>query len=182
VRGKAEMGLIKKKICLLGAFAVGKTSLTERFVHGRFEEKYLTTVGVRISRKIVPPVQAPESDRLVQHEFLIWDIAGLEKFDHVADNYFRGAAGALAVADLTRPATIEDLKRFGTRFRSINPEATLILIGNKLDLFDDDRGTLARLKTLARQYTSDVLLTSAKSGDHVDDAFLALSRKIEEAA
>lgn len=175
------MGLIKKKICLLGAFAVGKTSLTERFVYGRFEEKYLTTIGVRISRKIVPPVQAPGSGRMVQHEFLIWDIAGLEKFDHAADNYFRGAAGALAVADLTRPATVEDLKRFGARFRSVNPEAKLILIGNKLDLFDDDRRTLARLNELAREYASAVMLTSARSGVRVDEAFLALSRSIEGA-
>jgi len=173
------MGLIKKKICLLGAFAVGKTSLTERFVYGRFEEKYLTTVGVKISQKIVPPVQAPGGGRMVQHMFLIWDIAGLEKFDHVADNYFRGAAGGLAVADLTRPETIEDLQRFCTRFRSVNPEAKLILIGNKLDLFDDDRGPLARLRGLAREYASDFMLTSAKSGVRVEEAFLGLSRTIE---
>lgn len=126
------MGLLKKKICLLGAFAVGKTSLTDRFVYGRFEEKYLTSVGVKISQKLMPPVQAPSGGRMVQHAFLIWDIAGLEKFDHVADNYFRGAAGALAVADLTRPETIDDLKRFATRFRFVNPEAKLILVGNKL--------------------------------------------------
>ena len=59
------MGLVKKKICLLGTFAVGKTSLTERFVHGRFEEKYLTTIGVKISQKIMPPVQAPGGGRMI---------------------------------------------------------------------------------------------------------------------
>ena len=176
---RAGMGLVKKKICLLGAFAVGKTSLTERFVYGRFEEKYLTTVGVKISQKMVPPIQAPGGGRTVQHVLLIWDIAGLEKFDHVTDNYFRGAAGALAVADLTRPETIEDLKRFSTRFRSVNPGAKLVLIGNKLDLFDDDRGTLARLEKLAREYATGFILTSAKSGARVEEAFLELSRKIE---
>ena len=173
------MGLIKKKICLLGAFAVGKTSLTERFVYGRFEEKYLTSVGVKISQKTVPPVQALGGGRMVQHAFLVWDIAGLEKFDHVADNYFRGAAGALAVADLTRPETIEELKRFCTRFRFVNPEAKLVLIGNKADLFDDDRGTLSRLEKLAREYATGSLLTSAKSGAGVEEAFLELSRRIE---
>ena len=177
--GRTGMGLVKKKICLLGAFAVGKTSLTERFVYGRFEEKYLTTVGVKISQKMVPPLQVPGGGRTVQHAFLIWDIAGLEKFDHVTDNYFRGAAGALAVADLTRPETIEELKRFGTRFRSVNPEAKLVLIGNKLDLFDADRGTLARLERLAREHATGFILTSAKSGARVEEAFLELSRKIE---
>lgn len=173
------MGLIKKKICLLGAFAVGKTSLTERFVNGRFEEKYLTTVGVKISQKIMPPVQDPGGGRMVQHAFLIWDIAGLEKFDPVADNYFRGASGALTVADLTRPETIEELERFGARFRSVNPEAKLILIGNKADIFDGDRGILGRLKRLSRECGTVCLLTSAKSGAGVEEAFLELSRRIE---
>lgn len=173
------MGLVKKKICLLGAFAVGKTSLTERFVHGRFDEKYLTTVGVKISQRMLPPVQAPGGGRVVQHMFLVWDIAGLEKFDHVADNYFQGAAGALAVADLSRPETIEELKRFCTRFRSVNPEAKLVLIGNKADLFDDDRGTLACLEKLALAHRTGFLLTSAKSGARVEEAFMELSRKIE---
>jgi GTPase SAR1 family protein len=116
---------------------------------------------------------------MVQHAFLIWDIAGLEKFDHVADNYFRGASGALAVADLTRPETIEDLERFGARFRFVNPEAKLVLIGNKADLFDGDRGTLGCLKGLAREYATVCLLTSAKSGAAVEEAFLELSRRIE---
>jgi small GTP-binding protein len=173
------MGLVKKKICLLGAFAVGKTSLIERFVHGRFEDKYLTTVGVKVSQRMLPPVQLPGGGRMAQHLFLIWDIAGLEKFDPVADTYFRGAAGGLAVADLTRPETIEELKRFCTRFRSVNPEANLVLIGNKADLFDDDRGTLSCLEKLARAYGTGFLLTSAKSGARVEDAFVELSRKIE---
>jgi small GTP-binding protein len=173
------MGLLKKKVCLLGAFAVGKTSLTERFVHGRFEEKYLTTVGVKISQKTIPPVQPAGGGRMVQHAFLIWDIAGLEKFDHVTDNYFRGAAGGLAVADLTRPETIEELQRFCTRFRSVNPEAKLVFVGNKADLFADDRGTRARLEQLAREHTTGSILTSAKSGARVEEAFLDLSRRIE---
>jgi small GTP-binding protein len=173
------MGLLKKKICLLGAFAVGKTSLAERFVHSRFDEKYLTTVGVKISQRTMPPFQPPGGGPMVQHAFLIWDIAGLEKFDHVADNYFRGAAGGLAVADLTRPETIEELEGFCTRFRSVNPGAVLVLIGNKADLFDDDRGTLARLEKLARAHLTRFMLASAKSGVRVEEAFTELSRKIE---
>ena len=79
-----ETFLIKKKICLLGAFAVGKTSLVERFVYDRFDEKYLTTIGEKISQKLLPPVQDTRSGQLCQHNVLIWDIAGLEKFDRVA--------------------------------------------------------------------------------------------------
>ena len=173
------MALVKKKICLLGPFAVGKTSLTERFVHGRFDENYLTTIGVKISQRMAPPVQSPGGGRMAQHLFLIWDIAGLEKFDHVADTYYRGAAGALAVADVTRSETIEELKRFCTRFRSVNPEAKLVVIGNKADRFNDDKETLARLEKLAQAQRTVFLLTSAKSGARVEEAFMELSRRIE---
>ena len=169
---------IKKKICLLGSFAVGKTSLVERFVYDRFDEKYLTTIGVKISQKVLPPIQDSASGRLCQHNFLIWDIAGLEKFDRVAVNYFRGASGALAVADLTRPETIGDLVKFCKKFLSASPQATLVVLGNKKDIFHQDEPTLAELKRLADGYSTDLLLTSAKTGEQVENAFEILSGKI----
>ena len=172
------MNSIKKKICLLGSFAVRKTSLVERFVHDRFEDKYLTTVGVKISSKRMPPVESPGIARLVQHTFLIWDIAGLEKFDSVAMNYFRGAAGALAVADLTVPETIDRLHEFCEKFLSVNPRATLLILGNKVDLFQSDEIIISNLAKAARAFSSDYLLTSAKTGRHVEKAFGELSKKI----
>ena len=129
------MASVKKKICLLGSFAVGKTSLIERFVYDRFDEKYLTTIGVKISQKALPPIEEPNRSRMIQHTFLIWDIAGLEKFDNVVNNYFRGAAGALFVADLTRAETIEHLEHLYERFFAFNPDAVVIVLGNKLDIF-----------------------------------------------
>jgi small GTP-binding protein len=173
-----KAAVIKKKICLLGSFAVGKTSLIERFVYNRFDEKYLTTIGVKISQKVLPPVHDHHNGQMIQHTFLIWDIAGLEKFDRVATNYFRGAAGALAVADLTRPDTIGDLHAFCDKFLAVNPEAALIILGNKLDIFDEDQGAPAKLEKTAARYTTDFRLTSAKTGEHVEDAFFILSEKI----
>jgi small GTP-binding protein len=169
---------IKKKICLLGSFAVGKTSLIDQFVYNRFEEKYLTTIGVKISQKILPPVQDQDRQQTVQHTFLIWDIAGLEKFDHVAMNYFRGAAGGLAVADLTRRESIEDLHAFCGKFLSVNPDSSLVILGNKSDIFQQDRQTLFDLEQAAAQYASECILTSAKTGNNVEKAFLKLSQKI----
>ena len=170
--------VIKKKICLIGSFAVGKTSLIEQFVYNRFDETYLTTIGVKISQKTLPPTEDHHSGRAIQHTFLIWDIAGLEKFDHVALNYFRGAAGALAVADLTRQDTIEGLFTYCDKFLTVNPTAKLIIIGNKIDIFHDDRHIISELRKVAQHYSTDYLLTSAKSGDQVDHAFLMLSKKI----
>ena len=169
---------VKKKICLIGSFGVGKTSLIERFVYNRYDEKYLTTIGVKISQKILAPIKDPHDGKMIQHTFLIWDIAGLEKFDSVVKNYFRGAAGALAVADLTRPETIEHLSEFCQRFKSESAHAVLIILGNKLDIFNEDKKTHSDLKTVADQYATECLLTSAKTGIHVNDAFSALSYKI----
>jgi len=77
----------------VGTFTVGKTSLVERFLHERFDEKYLTTVGISAGQKLMPPIQSRHNGRTVQYMFLTWDIAGLEKFDPMAINRFRGASG-----------------------------------------------------------------------------------------
>ena len=173
-----EPALIKKKICLLGSFAVGKTSLIERFVYSRFDEKYITTIGVKISQKIIPPFQSPATRQLTQYNLLIWDIARMEKFDTVVKNYYRGAAGALAVVDLTRPETISQLEDICDRFRSVSPSAQLLIIGNKLDVFQENNTTLIRLKKAASNFSTEYLLTSAKTGERVEDAFIMLAKKL----
>ena len=93
-------------------------------------------------------------------------------------NYFRGASGALAVADLTRSETIDKLRLICKRFLSVNPQTALVTIGNKLDLFRDDETVHANLKKLAADYASEVILTSAKSGHGVEAAFISLSHRI----
>ena len=172
------MGIVKRKICLLGAFAVGKTSLVQRFVDNRFSDKYLTTVGVSVSQKLMPPICSGPLDRTIQHAFLIWDIAGLEKFDSVAMNYFRGASGALAVGDVTRGDTAAALKFICDKFFSVNPNAALVTIGNKIDLSSNSGNDVPDLSRLASDYGSELILTSAKTGQRVADAFQLLSRVI----
>ena len=173
------MALIKKKICLLGSFAVGKTSLIERFVYNRFDDKYLTTIGVKISEKILPPIRKSTGGKTVQHAFLIWDIAGLAKFNQVAHNYFRGASAALAVADLTRVETIEDLRIICDQFLSVNPGAKIVFIGNKLDIFQKDQKIIDTLQEAAAAFSTKYITTSAKTGQRVEDAFYNLSTMIE---
>lgn len=174
------MDNLKRKICVLGAFAVGKTSLVQRFVHDRFSEKYLTTVGASVSQKLMPPVRNRRRDADIQPLFLIWDIAGLEKMDKVVTNYFHGAHGALAVCDLTRPETFEALMEICDNFRSVCPTAPLIIVGNKLDLVQDEVASVRDLNQLAAKLDSGLMLTSAKSGHQVGDAFYHLAEKIEQ--
>ncbi len=98
------MNEIQKKVCLLGDFAVGKTSLVRRFVEGRFDDKYLSTIGVKISRKtLARPYGALH--------LIVWDLAGGEEFG-AESSYLRGAAGALIVGDLTRRETLESFERY----------------------------------------------------------------------
>ena len=173
------MGVLKRKICLLGTFAVGKTSLVQRFVNDRFSDKYLTTIGISISKKQMPPVGGGQAGSAAHHELLIWDIAGLEKFDPVVMNYFRGASGALAVADLTRKETVDELAIICNKFLSVNPSAALVIIGNKFDLIEDRKDSFSDYQLLAADFGSELILTSAKTGERVEEAFHRLSHKIE---
>ena len=172
------MAPIKKKICLLGSFAVGKTSLVERFVHDRFDDKYLTTIGVKISQKLLAPIHPLNSSQMVQHNFLIWDIAGFDKFNAVTLNYLRGASGALAVADLTRPETLTDMRDLCDQFLSVNSEAKLVFVGNKIDIFQGHETILNELGATARSYATHYLTTSAKTAEKVENAFMDLSKSI----
>jgi small GTP-binding protein len=169
---------IKKKICLLGTFAVGKTSTVERYVYSRFDERYLTTIGVRVSQKRMPPMTLPGESEQVQYTLLIWDIAAMDRFDALVENYYRGAAGALAVGDLTRPDSFAQLEEICSRFRSVNPEAALVVVGNKVDLQPPDEATGATMARLAQMYATPSFTTSAKNGENVDTAFTQLVRQM----
>ncbi|GAB4527950.1 MAG: Rab family GTPase [Anaerolineales bacterium] len=162
--------VIQKKICMLGDFAVGKTSLVHRFVEGRFDDRYLSTIGVKVSRRIVTL-----AERTTVH-LLVWDLAGSEEFTGVQASYLQGAAGALLVCDLTRSTTLDSLSRYAQRLREVRPQANLILVGNKNDLTaeraieDDD------LAALASELRATWFTTSAKSGENVEAAFTSLAK------
>ncbi|MBN1542697.1 GTP-binding protein [candidate division KSB1 bacterium] len=170
---------ISKKICMLGAFGVGKTSLVRRFVYQKFDEKYLSTIGVQISQKLMPPVDLT-GDRLQQHNFILWDLAHIEKFTPVIKNYFRGSHGAIIVFDLTRPEGMEQYSVFLDPYLQMNPDNPLVFVANKNDLFEGDPSTIEAIETLGRRFHAPHLLTSAKSGENVEEIFQRLSRQLVE--
>ena len=124
---------LSKKVCLLGDSSVGKTCLVRRFVYNIFEDRYLNTIGVKVSRKVVA---VPKQDILVELTLTLWDLADSEEFDRVRVSYLRGAAGVVVVCDIARPATVDGLYRYSRDLRAISPEAHLILAANKTDLTD----------------------------------------------
>ncbi len=171
------MSIISKKICLVGDFSVGKTSLIRRFVEDKFSDRYLSTVGVKISRKHIE-LATPKVSRSVN--LLIWDIEGQTKFQPIAANYLRGASGSIIVADLTRPETLEHLQKHLELFLSVNPKGLATIAFNKSDLAVEEK--LARITQLYNfedhPQVIATYITSAKTGDYVDTMFTQLAEKM----
>ena len=168
------MSIISQKICLIGDFAVGKTSLVRRFVEGKFSDKYLTTIGVKISRKSVIIDSSPR-----QVNLLVWDIEGHTKQRAIPTTYLQGANGAVLVGDLTRNNTLRNLKNHLELFLQINPQGQTIVALNKCDLVTQDK--LDKLVELHNFENCDRVIntyvTSAKTGDYVDRMFEELATR-----
>ena len=164
---------ISKKICLLGDFAVGKTSLVRRFVHNIFDDRYISTIGVKVSRKTV---SVPRADGVVDLTIMLWDLAGSEEFDHMRTSYLRGASGAVLVCDMTRPETLESLRIYANDLIKITPAAQLILAANKCDLVDHQKISPAKIETVATDLNAPHYLTSARTGDQVEGLFRYLGK------
>lgn len=159
--------MIKKKICLIGAFAVGKTSLVQRYLHSIFSDKYHTTVGVRIDKKSV----ALGGEAV---DLIIWDLHGEDDFQSVRMSYLRGASGCLYVVDGTRSATLDVALDLRTRVhQAIGPVPSILLI-NKSDLETQWEIGEQNVAALSNEGLR-VKQTSAKTGHCVEDAFFELA-------
>ncbi len=166
------MKIVQKKICLLGDFAVGKTSLVRRFVEDRFDDKYLSTIGVKISRKTL----MQQDTKL---NLLVWDLVGGNQFSRAETGYLLGTAGALIVCDLTRPDTLEPMRRYTSQMRAVNPNVALILLGNKVDLTESRAIDEDMITAVSTELNAPFHFTSAKTGKNVEVAFSHLADLIE---
>src|SRR5947209_5321370 len=119
--------MIQKKVCMIGKSGVGKTSLVAKFVHSMFSEKYLTTVGVKIDKKLVT-VNGSEVT------LMIWDLAGDDDYQRLQTSYLRGTSGYLLVADGTRAVTLDDAVELQARVADVLPQIPFVIALNKADL------------------------------------------------
>lgn len=166
---------LSKKVCLLGDFAVGKTSLVRRFVYDLFDDRYISTIGVKVSRKVIA---VPREGEVVELTVILWDLAGSEEFDSLRVSYLRGAAGAVLVCDLTRPETLESCRMYADELRSVNPAARFVLAANKRDLVGSHHLTEEQIAAAAAGLAIPHYLTSAKVGDDVEAVFRDLGRQL----
>ena len=169
------MSSFKLKVLLTGAAAVGKTSLVQRFIKNRFAANYTLTVGVDILTKDVEFRQGEVAT------LSIWDIGGQQRFEFIRSTFYKGAAGALLVFDLTREQTYTETRKWLTEIRQFAGEnIPFVLIGNKVDLVEDVGMVIDRkeAEAFAKKEGSIYIETSAKTGIHVDEAFSELTRRI----
>lgn len=166
------MSLVTSKVCIVGDFAVGKTSVVERFVRNQFSEKYLTTVGVKVDTKEIE-LQDPE----VTHKLVIWDVAGADHFGATEFAYLRGASGYIFVADGTRSATLTAAEGLQQQISDKYGVLPSVLLVNKSDLTGQWEVDVKRVRQLEDNH-EHVYLTSAKTGEHVETALLELSNLI----
>lgn len=163
---------LTSKVCIVGDFAVGKTSVVERFVNNQFSEKYLSTVGVKIDTK---EFEHPTIG--IRHKLIIWDVAGSDRFGHREFAYLRGASGYVYVADGTRPSTLDAVQQIQSQIVEKYGAAPSVFLVNKHDLVADWNVADERLEELGEDGDS-VFKTSAKTGDAVEKALFKLAELI----
>ncbi|MFY0591545.1 Rab family GTPase [Roseivirga sp.] len=158
---------VSKKVILIGHFGVGKSSLVKRFVHQAFSEDYITTIGVKIDKKEI------DLDGL-QIKMIIWDIAGEDTQQKVPASYRLGAHGALYVFDVSRPSTYENLAEELAYLDEIIPNIPIQVLANKCDLLSE-----SDLNDIIKKVNREgVFQTSAKTGEHVEEAFELLAKSM----
>jgi len=167
-------GKLLKKVCLLGDSSVGKTSLIRKYVYNTFDDRYIATIGSKTVKKELKVNYFGKDLDLV---LMIWDILGQKEYRRVQSMSFQGTSGALIVFDVTRPESLESLETYWVpELRKVAGNVPMVFMANKVDLLPGyDTKALAKL---AAHYDSPYLMTSAKTGENVENAFLTLGKEL----
>lgn len=167
------------KICLVGEGGVGKTSLIKRFVFEEFSNKYITTIGTKITKKNLT-IKHPKRGTSTRVRMLVWDIMGQAGFRQMLqDAYFFGCQGVIAVCDITRKDTMSFLDDWVKAVYTIAGKVPIVFLGNKSDLKEKTRLKINDLKKFSSKYErTHAFLSSAKTGDNVELAFQTLGKEI----
>jgi small GTP-binding protein len=174
--GELPRGEYSAKIILTGSYKVGKTSLVRRFVENKFKDSYLPSIGVDITKKEI------ELEEETKVNFILWDIGGQRaQFKPYHDRFYKGANSALIVVDRTREDTLESVETWYNDIKdSVPVKIPIVIAGNKSDLKDEIVVSEEQIKQKAEEHGFHYIITSAKTGENVNDAFLYLAYRVVE--
>ncbi len=171
---------MKVKICLVGEGAVGKTCLIRRFVHDQFDDRYISTLGAKVSKK---EMHVDGGGAGFDIDMTIWDIMGEKGFrELLKEAYFHGAQGVLAVCDITRRESLDDLKDWIAAVAKVTGNIPVQFLANKIDLADQRQVSDQDVQAVAERHSAPYLFTSAKTGENVEAGFAGLARLIASKA
>jgi small GTP-binding protein len=169
---------VQKKIILLGDGEVGKTSLIRRFVLDKYDDKYILTIGTKITGK---NLQIGADNKNYNLNLQIWDILGQKGFTKLHHSSFKGTDGVLLVADITRKDTLMNLAKYWIpKVHNLVGDVPLIILANKSDLTDKAEFNEKILRGFAALFNANFYFTSAKNGENVHQAFYDIGGKIIE--
>lgn len=170
--------MLKAKICLIGEAAVGKTSLIRRYVEDSFDDRYISTLGSKVSLKKLWLKSRSDASKTIEVQLSIWDLIGERSYlDTLHQQYLNGAQGIIAVCDVTRYSTFEALDEWITAAFRVAGQVPLAIVVNKTDLKDqimclyDEQEPREK----AERNGGFAVWTSAKTGENVNPVFGQMS-------
>ena len=174
----AERAKVKRKIVLLGDSEVGKTSLIRRYVTDRFDDKYITTIGTKVTKKeLVVRKGSTEIDLTL----MIWDVLGQKGYTSIQAKSYVGTDGVLFVCDLTRSNSLDSVRNYWmAELEKVAKDAPAVLVGNKADLREQRAISDERLAAFADEVGFPHFTSSAKTGENVEALFASLGELVVE--
>jgi len=171
-----ELKDILKKVVLLGDGGVGKTSLIARYVVNKFDNKYIATIGTKVSRR---DIQVVKPNLIINLRMMIWDILGQKEYSKIRSASLSGAQGVILVGDLSRPETVQSLEDFWLKeVNAIVGKIPTVIVGNKSDLAKPDSMSSTMLESMGQRLGIPILVTSAKTGTNVEAIFTTLGEQL----
>jgi small GTP-binding protein len=158
-----------KKVGLIGDSGAGKTSLIRRFVVDVFDDKYIATIGTKVSKR---DIEYKLPDKTVYLTLMLWDILGQKDYKKIRTQSMRSSHGVIITVDLTRPETVKTAEEFWLQeaWETLG-EVPVLFVGNKVDLVEDGCEAIKGLEEIGRKTEMPVILSSAKTGQNVESAF-----------